>query len=55
MKKFFPKDFKIKRSEEIVHACAKTVDKVLNEGGGSSALCGISFGVRHYFSGGWGW
>ena len=32
-KKFFPKDFKVKRSEEIVHACVKTVDKVLNEGG----------------------
>ena len=32
-KRFFPKDFKVKRSEEIVHACVKTVDKVLNEGG----------------------
>ena len=35
-KRFFPKDFKIKRSEEIVHACVKTVDKVLNEGGDPS-------------------
>ena len=35
-KKFFPKDFKVKRSEEIVHACVKTVDKVLNEGGDPS-------------------
>ena len=31
-KRFFPKDFKVKRSEEIVHACVKTVDNVLNEG-----------------------
>ena len=35
-KRFFPKDFKVKRSEEIVHACVKTVDKVLNEGGDPS-------------------
>ena len=35
-KKFFPKDFKVKRSEEIVHACVKTVEKVLNEGGDPS-------------------
>ena len=35
-KRFFPKDFKVKRSEEIVHACVKTVDKVLNEGGDAS-------------------
>ena len=32
-KRYFPKDFKVKRSEEIVHACVKTVDKVMNEGG----------------------
>ena len=35
-KKFFPKDFKVKRSEEIVHACVKTIHKVLNEGGDPS-------------------
>ena len=35
-KRFFPKNFKVKRSEEIVHACVKTVDKVLNEGGDPS-------------------
>ena len=35
-KRFFPKDFKVKRSGEIVHACVKTVDKVLNEGGDPS-------------------
>ena len=35
-KRFFPKDNKVKRSEEILHACAKTVDKVLNEGGDPS-------------------
>ena len=35
-KRFFPKDFIVKRSEEIVHACVKTVDKVLNEGGDPS-------------------
>ena len=35
-KRFFPKDFKVKRSEEVVHACVKTVDKVLNEGGDPS-------------------
>ena len=35
-RRFFPKDFKIKRSEEIVHASVKTVDKVLNEGGDPS-------------------
>ena len=40
-KRFFPKDFKIKRSEEIVHACVKTVDKVLNEGGDPS------YAMRH--------
>ena len=35
-KRFFPKDFKVKRNEEIVHACVKTVDKVMNEGGDPS-------------------
>ena len=40
-KKFFPKDFKVKRSEEIVHACVKTVDKVLNEGGIHRTRCVI--------------
>ena len=35
-KRFFPKDFKVKRSEEIVHARVKTVDKVMNEGGDPS-------------------
>ena len=35
-KRFFPKDFKVKRSEEIVHACVKTVDKVMSEGGDPS-------------------
>ena len=35
-KRFFPKDFKVKRSEEIVHACVKTVEKVMNEGGDPS-------------------
>ena len=40
-KRFFPKDFKVKRSEEIVHACVKTVDKVLNEGGTHRTRCVI--------------
>ena len=35
-KKFFPKDYKVKRSEEIVHTCVKTVEKVMNEGGDPS-------------------
>ena len=35
-KKFYPKDHKFKRSEEIVHACVKTVEKVMNEGGDPS-------------------
>ena len=35
-KRFFPKDYKVKRSEEVVHACVKTVAKVLNEGGDPS-------------------
>ena len=33
-KRFAPKDHKFKRSTEIVHVCVKTLEKVVNEGGG---------------------
>ena len=32
-KRFAPKDHKFKRASEIVHVCAKTLEKVINEGG----------------------
>ena len=32
-KRFVPKNFKFKFSEEIIHVSVKTVEKVLNEGG----------------------
>ena len=31
-KKYYPKDYKFKRSEEIVQVCVKTVDRVISEG-----------------------
>ena len=33
-KRFAPKDHKFKISAEIVHVCVKTLEKVVNEGGG---------------------
>ena len=41
LKRFAPKDYKFKRSTEIVHVCAKTLEKVINEGGGPNP------GVKH--------
>ena len=32
-RRFYPKDHKFKRCEEIVHVCVKVVEKVFNEGG----------------------
>ena len=36
-KRFAPKDHKFKRSAEIVHVCVKTLEKVVNEGGGTQS------------------